>query len=586
MVKIKSNQRTQADIILDYLEELGVEYIFGVPGGAIEPLYNALARREAAGKRPKSIVARHESGAAFMADGYARVTGKLGVCCATTGPGTTNLITGIASAFADHTPLLVITPQTALPTFGQKGLQESSCDEINTTSMMDYCTVYSSFVSHIDQLERKLYHAIIEATQPRRGPAHLSIPMDIMAMPAYNPPQYQHIGNRTKASKAVDNSALEKLCNKMLNANKAIIFIGLGARYATDAILKFAEIILADIVTAPEAKGFIPTRHHLNKGVFGFAGHDSARKTLTDSDISIILAIGTGFDELSTAGWDKKALLNVRLVHIDDHLENFTYSPFANLHVHGNIQSVFEILFQRATKSIEEGRRCPILNFDQNKKKTLSRTILNLLRKDEITAYNDESIPIKPQRMMHCLNELMPDSTHFVIDAGNIWAWATHYLNIQESHQYHIGMGFGTMAWGIGTATGIAIALKNTPVCCITGDGSYLMSSHEITVAVQHKVPLIIVLINDACLGMVKHGQAIGGGEEIGYQLPIINYAEIARQLGAQAFTIESGSDLQKLDMLQICQYKGPTLIDVHIDPDEIPPMGARMKVLNHDEST
>jgi len=584
IIQIKSSQLTQSDLILDYLEIIGVQYVFGVPGGAIEPLYNALARREAAGRFPRSVVARHESGAAFMADGYARATGKLGVCCATTGPGATNLITGVASAFADRIPLLVITPQTALPTFGKKGLQESSCDEVDTTAMLGHCTVYNTFVSHVEQLERKLYHAIISASQPRRGPAHLSIPMDILALPIKDSKKPRKITEIKGISKVVDNEAIDELCGKMLNANKAVIFIGSGADYAAKEIIEFAEIILADIVTAPAAKGLISNEHHLNKGVFGFAGHKKARETLTDSEISIILAIGTEFDELSTAGWDKGALLNTRLVHIDDNIENFTYSSFANLHIHGNIKMVFNTLIQRAKKAIEEGRRCPILEFNNSSKKTIPANITNLLNNQEIQSYNNKSIPIKPQRMMHCLNELMPLNTHFVIDAGNVWAWATHYLNIQRSHQYHIGMGFGSMAWGIGAATGMAIALKGTPVCCLTGDGSYLMSSHEITVAVQQKATLIIILINDACLGMVKHGQALGGGEEIGYKLPQINYAEIAKQLGAKGFTIRTGDEFQSLDMDEICQHKGPTLINVYIDPNEVPPMGSRMKVLTKEE--
>ncbi len=580
-MKIKSNQLTQADIILNYLENIGVEYIFGVPGGAIEPLYNALARRQAMGRFPIAVVARHESGAAFMADGYARVTGKLGVCCATTGPGTTNLITGIATSFADHIPILVITPQTALPTFGQKGLQESSCDEVDTTAMLDHCTVYNTFVSHVKQLERKLYQSIISATQPRRGPAHLSIPVDIMSMPATNHSQYKHISDRIVHSKAVDNDAIDKLCHKMLNANKVIIFIGLGARSAIKEIIQFAELILADMVTAPEAKGFIPNEHDLNKGVFGFAGHQSARETLTDSDISIILAIGTEFDELSTGGWDKEALLNTRLVHIDDHLENFTHSPFANLHVHGNISVVFNTLIKNAKTAIKEGRRCPILNFERRTNKRLAKHITSLLDEREIAKYNNQDTPVKPQRMIHCLNELMPLDTHFVVDTGNSWSWATHYLNIHQSNRYHISMAFGAMGWAIGAAVGMGMAKKTTSICCITGDGSYLMSGQEITVAKQYNLPIVFVILNDSSLGMIKHGQQLGGAEDIANQLPMVDYALMAKSMGIKSYTIKSGTDIQQIDIRALCENLEPLLIDVHIDPSEIPPMGSRMKVLN-----
>ena len=178
------------DLILSHLEQLGVEYVFGIPGGAIEPLYNALARsRRRGGIGP--VVARHETGAAFMAEGYARNTGKLGVCCSTTGPGATNLITGVASAFENQIPMLVITPQTALSHFGRKALQESSDTAVDTVGMFRHCTHYNTMVSHIDQLEHKLASAIMTAFNSS-GPAHISVPLDVMrtavasAGPSYN----------------------------------------------------------------------------------------------------------------------------------------------------------------------------------------------------------------------------------------------------------------------------------------------------------------------------------------------------------------------------------------------------------------
>ena len=580
MIQIKSSQPTQADMLLNYLEALGVEYIFGIPGGAIEPLYNALARNKALGKYPQAVIARHESGAAFMADGYSRATGKLGVCCATTGPGTTNLITGIANAYTDHIPLLVITPQTALPTFGKKGLQESSSDAIDTIAMLAQCTVYNSFISHVAQLEGKLYHAILSAMKPRRGPAHLSIPMDILAQPISENLKNYHITNAIKPSKVVDSEALDRLCSKMLNANKAVFFLGLGARHAIPEIIQFAEIILADIVMAPEAKGLIPNANTLNKGIFGFAGHQTARQTLTDSSISIILAIGTEFDELSTSGWDKAALLNDRLVHIDDHSDNFTHSPFASLHVEGDIKTIFQTLVGRANKSIEEGKRCPILDFNPSKKKHLPQNITDLLGKLELKAYQSKQCPIKPQRLMHCLNDLMPTNTCFLVDTGNAWSWATHYLNISASHHYHISLSFGAMGWAIGAAIGVGMANPKQPVCCITGDGSYLMSGQEITVAKEYNIPVIIIVLNDNALGMIKHGQALGGAENIGHQLPKVDYAMMARSMGINSITIRREEDIQQLDLDQITQYQGPTLIDVYIDPNEVPPMSSRMKVL------
>ena len=170
---------TLSDLIIDYLEQFGVEYVFSVPGGPIGSLYDSLARSEKRGG-PRSILARHEAGGVFMADGYARETGKIGVCCATTGPGATNLITGVASAYTDHIPLLVITAQTRLPYFSMGAFQESSADVTDILGMFEHCTRYNTMVTHADQLEKKLAAALTTALRPPKGPAHLSVPFDLL----------------------------------------------------------------------------------------------------------------------------------------------------------------------------------------------------------------------------------------------------------------------------------------------------------------------------------------------------------------------------------------------------------------------
>ena len=167
------------DLLISYLEQLGVECVFGIPGGPIEPLYNALARSERRGG-PRAVVARHETGAAFMADGYARNSGKLCVCCATAGPGSTNIMTGVASAYDNHSPMLVLTGQTSISNFGKGATQESGDTGINTVAMFSHCTRYSSLISHVDQFEQKLVSAVSAATNVPYGPAHLSVPVDVM----------------------------------------------------------------------------------------------------------------------------------------------------------------------------------------------------------------------------------------------------------------------------------------------------------------------------------------------------------------------------------------------------------------------
>ncbi len=249
-----SEVKTHADLIIYYLLQIGVDYIFGVPGGAIEPLYNAIGRnlrrpKEAQQYSPENsllpmrkrsrserifpVIARHESGAAYMADGYARETGKLGVCCATTGPGSTNLITGVASAYADRIPMLVITPQTALPNFGRLGLQESSSDAIDVVGMFEHCTRYNSLVSHPNQLEGKLYKALLHAFRLPRGPVHLSIPMDILNTSFKSESEAYQIAHLFRQPKTVDKESYQTLLSVIKKARKKVLFVGGRAKTAS-----------------------------------------------------------------------------------------------------------------------------------------------------------------------------------------------------------------------------------------------------------------------------------------------------------------------------------------------------------------
>jgi len=207
------------DLLVGYLEQLDVKYVFGVPGGAIEPLFNALARSERR-DGPKMITARHETGAAFMAEGYTRQTGKIGVCCATTGPGATNLITGIASAYEDQIPMLVITAQTALANFGKGALQESSCTGVNTVAMFEHCTRYNTLVSHIDQFEQKLVTAIMTAHHSPNGPVHLSVPLDILRSLSPIPRPSFNLANLVTRYSLIDLNSTDQFCKIMQTAKK------------------------------------------------------------------------------------------------------------------------------------------------------------------------------------------------------------------------------------------------------------------------------------------------------------------------------------------------------------------------------
>jgi acetolactate synthase-1/2/3 large subunit len=566
------------DLIVSYLEELHIDYVFGVPGGAIEPLYNALARSaRRGGIRP--VVARHESGAAFMADGYARETGKLGVCCATTGPGATNLITGVSSAFMDGVPLLVVTAQTSLPQFGKRALQDSSCTAVDTVGMFRHCTRYNTLISHRGQLEGKLVAAIMAAHRGS-GPAHISIPSDILREPR----RIRNGADRTVAGcdtlrqkfSLIDPTAVEKLRQALEKANKVVVVIGGACGEAMDEILAFAETTGALLISGPEGKGWIDPWHPRYRGVYGFAGHESARRALFDEEVDLVLAVNTRLGEMLLCGGEEKRLLNDRLVHIDSVAEHFTRSPMARLHVCGAPRAVFESL----NRTLRQVRSMPI-DVSNTPIESKIPEIPPNLSVDNAAACSDENEPLKPQRVMVELASRFPDNSRYLIDAGNSWAWATHYLHPRGGGRYRIAMGFGSMAWAIGAAVGTALGSPGNPVVCLTGDGSFLMSGQELSVAVAEKLPVIFAILNDRALGMVKHGQRLGGGEPIAFELPPVDFCQIARAMGARAYRIRSAADFARLDVAEICAAQGPTLLEIHIDSEETPPMGTRMKTLS-----
>jgi acetolactate synthase-1/2/3 large subunit len=585
------------DLLVAYLEQLNIDYVFGIPGGAIEPLYNALARSRRRGG-PRPIVPRHETGAIFMADGYYRQTGKLGVCCATTGPGATNLITGAASAYENHIPILIITAQTALVNFGRGAFQESSCTGINTVGMFQYCTRYNTLVSHVEQFEHKFTAAVTSAFQSPGGPAHLSIPLDVLCSPSpVTQPSYNLIALIHRPS-LLDSGAVDELCRQLDKAKKVVFVIGGGCNEAIGIILELALLINATVVTVPHGKGLVSPYHPLFRGVIGFAGHNSAAEALTDPEVDTVVAIGTNLGEWATGGWDCGTLLNDRLIHVDSVEGHLTRSPMARLHVRGHLSTLFAHLLERFKKTRSGQATVSLINTHHGQ--WGSPYTADIIGRDAYTAfhfhldeklkYSSDATPIKPQRLMRELGQIFPPNTCFLTDIGNSVAWAIHYLHPSDRRlagqrpwhagTFHIALEFGSMGWAIGAAIGTALGFLGNPVVCITGDGSLLMSGQEITVAVQEKLPVIFVILNDAALGMVKHGQRLAGAEPIGFELPEVDYCAYAKAMGAAGYIIRSPQDLLDLDVGEICKRGGPTLLDVRIDREEVPPMRSRIRAL------
>jgi acetolactate synthase I/II/III large subunit len=601
-----------ADLLVAYLEQIGVEFVFGIPGGAIEPLFNALARSERRGG-PRHVLARHESGAAFMADGYARETGRLGVCCSTSGPGATNLITGVSCARDNGTPLLVITAQPALPVLGRNALQESACTGINTLSMFRHCTRYNSLVSHPKQLEAKLITALQSAMRPPFGPSHLSFPTDVFRSPSpYATPSYD-LNGLLSPSSLIDEDAVGLFEDMLVDAKKIVFVIGAGCGEAVGAILQFAIQSSVIFVTTPDGKGLVNPRHPNFRGVFGFGGHPEANEILGNPEIDLIVVIGANLGEWNSGGWSD-TLLNERLVHVDESEENFSTTPMAQLHVRGRLRTIFERLNERVPDQAKPDDAAG--NDAKGNLVVASWGPASVLR--DCPEFISDATPITPQRLMNELGRLFPSTTRYLADTGNSVAWATHYLHPADrrlaerrttsgegrrarARQQSAGgrrqlmtgtrrqttggwlrvtMNFAPMGWAIGAAVGTAIANREAPVVCITGDGSMLMNGQELSVAVAEGLTIVFVVLNDRSLGMVRHGQRLAKAEQIGCEMPPTDFAALARALGAQAFVVQSPEQLVTLPMDSILTCKGPTLLDVHVDREQVPPMNVRIRTL------
>jgi acetolactate synthase-1/2/3 large subunit len=578
-----------AELIVACLAHAGVEYVFGVPGGAVEPIYNALARSARQGG-PRAVVARHEAGAAYMADGYARETGRLGVCVTTSGPGATNLLSGIACAHGSSVPLLALTGQSALPSFGRNALQDSSCAGVDIVGIFAHCTRYSSLVSHVEQAENKVISAMLHALRKPCGPSHLSFPVDILrslVLPRSGRDELSALFGERPC--LVDDRAVDALEVQLQAAERSVFFIGDGAAEAVDSIMTLVELSGALFVTTPDAKGLINPRHPAYRGVFGFGGHASAEQALADSP-DLVVAFGTGFSELASNGWSKH-LLNERMIHVDESEENLIRSPLARLHVRGHLRAICDRLIAAWPPSSRVScKTVPVAEAS-------AVSAVSLQAQDR---YDSDATPIKPQRLMKELSTRFPPTTRFLADTGNSMIWAAHYLEplnrrgaggqgqartrrerrSGRASWLRMTLEFAPMGWAIGAAVGIARGNPGGPVVCITGDGSYLMSGQEITTALQEQLPVIFVILNDHAYGMVMHGQRLAGAEPIAYELSQVDFKKMAESMGIMAYAVDSPSDFDQIDFPAMFERPGPTLIDVRIDRDEVPPMILRLKTL------
>lgn len=550
-----------AEFLLDSLAAMNVRHVFGLPGSAIEPLYNAMAPRARAGELVV-VTARSEGAAAFMADAYSRETGRLGVVCATTGPGATNMLTAAATAFADRIPVLYITAQTPLAKFARNPLQESSDTGIDTVALFAHLSKLSTLVSDPNQFVQKLVIGIRRALSPPCGPVHLSIPVELFNAEIIAPRVPIEALSDMNPPRALDGA--EPAFAAVEGAARLTIYVGdqVGGPAAA-GLDRFARETGAQIVGSYAAKGWLDHHHPGFRGLIGFGGHDSAELALRESDI--VLAVGATMRDLCTNG-GSTALLSDRLVHVDEHSESHHWSFMARLRVLASPDVFVAELCRRAL-----ARRVFYL---------AGQTVFEQPR----FAAGDGGDRLHPAALFTWLADHLPDDARVFPDAGNSWPWAAHYLsNRQPRGYFRIPATQGPMGWGIAASVATSLITRD-PVVCIAGDGCMLLSSQELTVAVEHRRPLVIIVVNDSALGMVRHIQSLGGFDSVGTAIAAVDFAGMASAMGARGIVVSTLRELRALDLRSLFGGGQPTVIDVRIDERAIAPLGARLRSIRKAE--
>ncbi len=535
-----------ADVILRVLEEEGVEVCFGIPGGAVLPLYDAIAR----GTSIRHVLAQHEQGAGHMAEGYARADGRPGVVLATSGPGATNLVTPIADAAMDSTPLLCLTGQVRSDLIGTDAFQE--CDIVGITAPL---VKGSWFVREVGELAEVIRQAYRLAASGRPGPVLVDIPRDVQEAPvAYAPPRTGP--RRATAPPAATEAAVIAAARAIEGARRPVLYAGGGtiAAGATAELGALAEEARLPVVSTLMAKGAFPESHELAFGAPGMHGGRWANLALQRADL--IVAVGARFDDRVTGRADAFAPA-ARVVHFDLDPTEVGKIRAAEFPVVGELRDALE-----RTRRALRGPAATEAWIAE----------LRDLRRRHPFSYEESPPALKPQTVIRRLDEWLSDRSDVVwtTGVGHHQMWAMQLLSCERPRSFLTSGGHGTMGFGIPAAIGARAARPDAAVVCIDGDASFLMTCQELATAAAEDLPILVVVLNNYGMGMVAQQQDLffGGRRSQSHAPPGTDLALIARGLGAQAFTVKDEEWL-RIAVAEALRSGRPTVLDVHVDPGE-----------------
>jgi len=469
-----------ADIVIQSIIDEGVDLVFGYPGGQVINLYDSLYKYK---DQIKHVLTCHEQGAAHAADGYSRATGKVGVCIATSGPGATNLVTGIATAYMDSIPMVAITGNVPMHLLGKDSFQE-----VDITGITMPITKHNYIVKDINQLQKVISEAFYIAREGRPGPVLIDIPKNIqMEKTEYKKVKPWKVERKEFTIREEKINEAIKLIN---SAKKPFIYAGGGA-IAADAsleVIALAEKINAPICNSLMARGLVPSDHELFTGMIGMHGTKASNISATKCDLFI--ALGARFSDRVVTNAEN--LRNAKIIHIDVDAAEINKNIKVDLSIIGDLKSVL----QRLLPNINEAKNQEWLD---NMKHLKSISAYKKSHEDELT----------PEYFFEELNALDPGNLIISTEVGQHQMWTAQYYHFKKPRTFITSGGLGTMGFGLGAAIGAQFAKPECKVINIAGDGSFMMNCQELATAVQNKLPIVQVIMNNNVLGMVRQWQTL-----------------------------------------------------------------------------
>lgn len=538
-----------SEALVRALEAEGVDFVFGLPGGANLPIYDALVDASL-----RHILVRHEQSAAHMADGYARIKRKAGVCFATSGPGATNLITGIATAYADSSPMIAVTGQVPLAMIGKDAFQET-----DIIGVANPCTKYAFQPKAAVEIPESVKKAFYIAESGRPGPVLIDIPKDVQQ--AREDIQFPDLIKVRGYNPIIDAdlSQLERAVETMIKAERPIIMAGGGVILsgAFSELQAMAELLMAPVVTTFKGKGSFPENHPLAMGPIGMHGHPEANKIIIEADC--IIAVGARFSDRSVGRFDEFGK-GMTIIHLDVDPAEIGKNKAVDIAVIGDVKASLRTAVKMLAK---------------HKVTQKTKDDPWLKRRKELIDYYADTIKDYPRELtakkaLKKLRELLPSDAIVTTEVGQCQMWASLHFDVISPGTFFSSTGLGTMGFGFPASIGAKAAKSQSTVVDIAGDGSFNMTENSLAVSVLEKLPVIVFLMNNYMLGMVAQWQrTFYNRRYMGvHQNSCPDYVRLAEAYGAQGIRAESMNDLEGA-IRKALKSDVATVIDIAIDPEE-----------------